>query len=399
MNPNRSVRIPNWPLASAFVLAVVLASSAEPQPAPLLSATLESSGTNAGPTIKFAEVLYDFGKADSGTLVKHEYIFTNIGSQTLVVSNVQPSCGCTTAGSWDKVVEPGKTGIIPIQFNSTGYGGAVAKSITVTCNDPTNGITVLQLKGTIWKPIDVNPGFAMFNISPDIQTNDTKVVRIVSNLEDPVTISEPTWSNTAFKAELKTIKEGTEFELQVTVLPPLTNTISAPITMKTSSPKMPVLTVTAYAMVQPAITLNPPQITLPGGPLASVAKPTVTIQNNSTNALVLSEPSVSAEGAEVQLKEVQSNRMFSLSLNFPAGFQIQPGHTVEATVKSSNPKVPLIKIPIYQLPPPAPVVPPAAPAAPLKSASAPAATTLPSQSVASSSESAPAKPAPAPAPK
>ena len=399
MSPSCFIAIPNWQLASAFVLACALASSAEPQPAPLVSATAESSTTNAGPTIKFAELLYDFGQVDAGTLVKHEYIFTNIGNQTLVVSNVQPSCGCTTAGSWDKVVEPGKTGIVPIQFNSAGYGGAVAKSITVSCNDPTNGTTILQLKGTIWKPIDVNPGFAMFNISADIQTNETKVVRIVSNLQDPVTISEPAWSNSAFKAELKTIKEGKEFELHVTVVPPLTNTLSAPITMKTSSPKMPVLTVTAYAMVQPAITLNPPQITLPNGPLASETKPIVTIQNNSTNALVLSEPGISAEGAEVQLKEVQSNRLFSLSLNFPAGFQIQPGHTVEATVKSSNPKFPLIKVPVYQLPPPAPTTPAVAPAAPQKTTSAPAPTTLPSHGVASTSESTSTKPTPAAAPK
>src|SRR5436190_12782374 len=66
MSLNRSIRIPNWQLASAFVLACALAGSAEPQPAPLPSATAESSATNAGPTIKFAELLYDFGKVDAG---------------------------------------------------------------------------------------------------------------------------------------------------------------------------------------------------------------------------------------------------------------------------------------------------------------------------------------------
>src|SRR5262249_6969432 len=118
MSHTSFIRIRNWQLASTFVLACKLASSAEPQPAALLSATAESPTTNSGPTIKCEELLYDFGKVDAGTLVKHEYMFTNIGNQTLVVSNVQPSCGCTTAGAWDKVVEPGKTGIIPIQFNS-----------------------------------------------------------------------------------------------------------------------------------------------------------------------------------------------------------------------------------------------------------------------------------------
>ena len=374
-------------LVAALVSLSVFASIAEPAPSTVPSATIVSTATNTGPVIKFAEVLYDFGKVDSGTVVKHDYAFTNIGDQTLIVTNVQPSCGCTTAGSWDKMVEPGKTGIIPIQFNSTGYGGAVAKSITVTCNDPTNGILVLQLRGTAWKPIDISPGFVMFNLSADVQSNETKVVKIVSNLEDPVTVSAPTWSNNTFKAELKTLKEGKEFELDVTVVTPLTNTVSAPITLKTSSAKMPVITVTAYAMLMPAITINPPQITLPGGPLPSETKPTVMIQNNGTNILALSEPTLSAEGATIQIKEVQPGRMFTLALSFPAGFQIQPGHPVEASVKSNHPKFPLIKVPIYQMPPPA------------KTASDPTAGTDPPQSVVATGQLIPTSAAPAPAKK
>src|ERR1041384_5625607 len=213
MVPRRS-SFPKVILVAALVSLSVFASIAEPAPSTVPSPTTVSTATNTGPMIKFAEVLYDFGKVDSGTVVKHDYAFTNIGDQTLVVTNVQPSCGCTTAGSWDKVVEPGKTGIIPIQFNSTGYGGAVAKSITVTCNDPTNGILVLQLRGTAWKAIDISPGFVMFNLSSDVQSNETKVVKIVSNLEDPVTVSAPNWSNNTFKAELKTLKDGKEVELE-----------------------------------------------------------------------------------------------------------------------------------------------------------------------------------------
>src|SRR5262249_16376265 len=201
-------------------------------------------------------------------------------------------CGCTTAGNWDKTVEPGKTGVIPIQFNSSGYGGDVLKTIAVFCNDPDQTNVILQLKGTIWKAIDITPSFVMFNIYPDTQTNETKVVRIVSNLEEPLTLSEPNWSNSAFQVSLKTVKEAKEFELLVTVVTPLTNSANAAINLKTSSSKMPLLTVTAYAMTVPAIAISPPSITLPAGPLPSETKPTVSIRNNSTNSLALSEPTI-----------------------------------------------------------------------------------------------------------
>ena len=70
----------------------------------------------------------------------------------LILNNVQPQCGCTTAGEWTKQVEPGKTGSIPIQFNTVGYNGPVFKQVTVTCNVTNQPMLFLQLKGTVYKP-------------------------------------------------------------------------------------------------------------------------------------------------------------------------------------------------------------------------------------------------------
>lgn len=338
-------------LVKAFVWVSMLASLAEPQAPPLLEAPAITAATNAGPKIQFAELVFDFGKVESGSLVKHDFIFTNIGDQTLEVTNVRPSCGCTTAGTWDKSVGPGKTGTIPIQFNSAGSAGPVAKSIEVSCNDPARSTVTLQLRGTTWKAIDVTPPVVTFALSMDAQTNETRVIRIVNNLQEPLAISDPACTNSAFQVALKSIKDGKEFQLEVTLMPPLTNNLSTQITLKTSYPKMPVLTVNAYATVQPAITLSPAQIVLPSGPLESLTKPMITIRNNSATPLALSDPSITAHDASVQLKELQTGRAFALTLSLPAGFQIQPGDTVEATVKSSHPKFPIIKVPVKQMPP------------------------------------------------
>jgi len=310
----------------------------------------------SGARIAFAKPTFDFGKVESGQPVKHDFIFTNTGNQTLEIREVRPGCGCTTAGTWDKLVEPGKTGKIPIQFNSAGYGGPVQKSISVTCNDAAQPNVNLQLTGTIWKPIDISPVYAIFNFGPDIQTNETRVVRIVSNLEEPVTVSEPTSSHPAFRAELKTVKEGKEYELHLTVVPPLDSpNPSAQITLKTSYAKMPVMNVAAFATVQPAVTVAPSQLTLPPGPLANPVQLVATIQNNSTNLLVLSEPALNAQGGNIEIKELQPGRQFNLTLAFPAGFQNQAGQTIEARVKSNDPRFPLIKVGVFQTPSP-PVV-------------------------------------------
>jgi hypothetical protein len=282
-------------------------------------------------------------------LVKYVFMFTNTGDQSLEISDVHPGCGCTTAGAWDKKVEPGQTGIIPVQFNSGGYSGNVVKAITVTCNDPTKKSVVLQLKGTIWKAFDLTPMYAIFNLMPEAQNTQTQAIRITSKNDQPVTVSDPTCSNPAFKTELKTLQEGKEFELRVSVSPPPgSGNFSGSITMKTSSPKMPVITLMAFTMMQPLLAVNPPQISLPAGPLPTATPITVTIQNNSTNSLALSDPLINSTNADVHLNEVQAGRLFNLVINFRAGFQKQATENIEAVVKSSFSKFPVIKIPVWQ---------------------------------------------------
>ncbi len=332
-------------------LASSLAQTKSSSPPPV--ATVARPETS-GPRIEFGGTVFDFGKTNAGEVVRHDFVFTNTGTATLEIKDVRPGCGCTTAGSWDKTVEPGKSGAIPLQFNSTGFGGSVTKSATVICNDPGKSNVVLQITGTVWRPIDVTPMMAVFNVSSESQTNETKVVRIVSNLEEPVTLSDLQCSNRSFQAELKTVRPGKEFELHITAVPPFNSSpIIAPVTLKTSSPGMPAINVSAYVMVQQPVTVAPEQIMLPSGPLAAAMSLTVAIRNNGTNSLGLSDAHVNFPGAEVRVKETQPGRLFSLMVNFPAGFQIKPDQKVEVSVKSNHPKLPLIKVPVLQPQPPA----------------------------------------------
>lgn len=320
--------------------------------APAAPATAAPTATG-GPKIQFAETVFDFGKIDSGHLARHDFIFTNTGAATLEIKDVRPSCGCTTAGTWDKQVEPGKTGVIPLQFNSTGFSGSVTKSATVTCNDATQSNLVLQLKANIWKAIDVTPTMAVFMVSSEVQTNETKSVRIVSNLDDPIQLTDLECTNSMFKAELKTVRPGKEFELLITAVPPfIENRVVTAVTLKTSIPTNPVITVSAYLNVQSPVTVAPNHVMLPQGPLTNAVHPVLTIQNSGTNLLVLSDPTVNVPGPEAHLQELQPGRTFNLTVDFPVGFQTKVGQKVEVTVKSNHPKYPLIQVPVFQPQPP-----------------------------------------------
>jgi hypothetical protein len=302
----------------------------------------------SGAKIQFAELARDFGRLSSGDVVRHDFVFTNTGTATLEITDVRPGCGCTTAGSWDRRVEPGKTGVIPVQFNSTGFNGTVSKTVIVICNDPAQTNVVLQVKGLIWKPIEITPAMAVFNVFSEGQTNDTRILRIVNHLDDPIELSDVKSTNQSFQAELKTVRPGKEFELHVKAVPPYTSNTAATVSVKTSAPQMPTINVNAYIAVQQAVIVAPAQITVPTGRLSGGLSSSVKILNRGTNALVLSEPRVNSPGIEVRLQEVQPGQVFGLMVNFPAGFQTKPDKKIEVTVKSNHPKYPLITVPVLQ---------------------------------------------------
>src|SRR5580765_5184853 len=199
-------------LIVAIILGGHLSCVAEPQELLPRAAT--------GPKIQFASIEYDFGKVEAGVVVKHDFVFTNIGVATLEISDVRPGCGCTAAGKWDKKVKPGKTGIIPLEFNSANFSGTVSKQATVISNDPGHSNVVLEIKGTVWKPIDVSASMVAFIFSSESEPNETKTVRIVSNLDEPLKLAKPKCTNESFHAELKTVKEAKEFDLQITAVKP-----------------------------------------------------------------------------------------------------------------------------------------------------------------------------------
>lgn len=93
-----------------------------------------------GPVLAFAENKFDFGTIKEGDVVKHTYQFKNTGNQTLIISEVKVTCGCTTP-EWTRTpVAPGQTGFITAQFNSTGKPGQNHKVITVVSNSVTGNV-------------------------------------------------------------------------------------------------------------------------------------------------------------------------------------------------------------------------------------------------------------------
>lgn len=134
--------------------------TAEAESTPM-AATPDAAGQNAqpaivqpdaptGPTtnISFKKVEHDFGTLKDGDIARHEYAFTNTGTEPLIISNVKAGCGCT-APSWPKEpIAPGADGKILVEFDTKGKPGPQTKNVTVYANTEL-GTHTLTIKGLV----------------------------------------------------------------------------------------------------------------------------------------------------------------------------------------------------------------------------------------------------------
>ncbi len=106
-----------------------------------------------------AEISFDKETHDYGTMQQHAngecvFVFTNTGSEDLVISNAKGSCGCTVP-SWPREpIAPGKTGELKVKYD-TKRVNPIRKTITVTSNADTPTVA-LKIKGNVIDPSKTN---------------------------------------------------------------------------------------------------------------------------------------------------------------------------------------------------------------------------------------------------
>ena len=162
-----------------------------------------------------------------------------------------------------------------------------------------------------------------------------------------MTLETPLSSSPLFQTQLKTVRPGKEFELQVACSGSVSNASpQGSVTIKTSCTSLPMLTLHTAVMPQPALVAMPSQIQLPAGPLNADYHFPATIRNNSRAPLTVSDPVVNAKGVTVQLQEVEPGKTFKLDISFGADFDARPGQPMELAVKTSHPKYPVFRVPI-----------------------------------------------------
>ena len=115
-----------------FCLLIGMAAQVHAQNKPT-----ESGAKKDGAFFKFKDGdTFDFGEVPLGPDVTHDFIFTNIGNQPLIIMDANPSCSCTTP-EWDKApIPPGQNGKIKVGYKTKDHAGPFNKDVYIQSNAP-----------------------------------------------------------------------------------------------------------------------------------------------------------------------------------------------------------------------------------------------------------------------
>ncbi len=97
--------------------------------------------------IKWKSESIDVGNIPQGKPKVIRFEFTNTTSKPIVIQNVAPACGCTTADYTKTPILPGKKGFVEASYNAAN-AGAFVKTVNVTTSDSKTPKT-LSFKGTV----------------------------------------------------------------------------------------------------------------------------------------------------------------------------------------------------------------------------------------------------------
>lgn len=98
-----------------FMLSLILVSTA-------FFSFSQSTAKKAEDMVKFKEVRHNFGKIKQGVPVTHDFEFTNIANEPVIIENATASCGCTTPVWPQQPVMKAKSDKIKAGFNAAAAG-------------------------------------------------------------------------------------------------------------------------------------------------------------------------------------------------------------------------------------------------------------------------------------
>ena len=103
-----------------------------------------------GAEISFEKEVHDYGVMEQNGNGQCEFVFTNTGTEPLLITNARGSCGCTVPEWPREPIAPGASSAIKVKYDTKRIG-LINKFVTITSNGETS-TKIIRIKGEVKAP-------------------------------------------------------------------------------------------------------------------------------------------------------------------------------------------------------------------------------------------------------
>jgi hypothetical protein len=322
----------NIAIAAMLVLVPALALAQE---------AVSGAGSEAKAVMEIAEKVKDFGLVSKGEKLKAVFEVKNTGAAPLEISSVRPTCGCTVA-SFDKLIQPGGTGKIEAEVDTTAFSGPIAKSVLVFTNDPASPQVNLVIKAEVRSFVEVLPrNLIRLNVLQGEPATEKVILSSADASEFKVTDVDTAGGPYEVKFRELPDKErlperkGSQWEVAVTVPSNAPEgLLNHKIIVKTTSPKAAEVGLQISGVVRPIVQVIPGEINF--GAVAGdapVGRNIILINNRQGTQLELTKLEIDNPQFTYEVIPLQAGQRYQVAVTMQAG---TPKGAQKGTLKIST---------------------------------------------------------------
>lgn len=216
----------------------------------------------AGPKLEFVGGgTYDWGIVKAGANpepLKATVTIRNAGDEVLIISQVKPTCGCTTAPISKDTLKPKETATLDITLKVS-HSGAVSKTIKIYANDVDEKKPhYYVLKAHLKQDVDVSPQYFIFG-QMEVGREGKASIEIVNNSDKDIKIKDFEMQPPTFQLNLdknQTIKAHESLKVIGSYKPEKPGHFNCSVIFKTSHPDFGEVRVNGWGKVEPSKIFN-----------------------------------------------------------------------------------------------------------------------------------------------
>ena len=192
----------------------------------------------------------DFGDVYTGLTVKRLVTLKNDGTDTLIISNVSSSCGCTGTLLTHDHIAPNDSGVLEITFNTKKFSGKVDKSISMYTNDSTQSYIHIYFTANVLTLLTFEPEYFYFQTTADSATTQTMSITNTGSQAVRILSVKPTSELFSAKVSEDKIDPGKRATLVSVLKAKYAGTFFGNIEITTDNPNIPLLSLRVAALVK-----------------------------------------------------------------------------------------------------------------------------------------------------